>query len=461
MRTKRLLALLLAGALLVTACGGNGDAGGEEPTGDGDTQAAPQDDETPATDALWWEDIEGGPIEIGVLPAEGTAALAFLEEVATGLENDYPGTDATLTFANTQARPALDQRWRGGNPLDVDYNLFDATNENLLNWADEGFLLDLRPYLEQEHPDTGEPWIDQFEDAALNFMVHPEDNGIYGVPSEVTNHVLFYNAGMFEELGITPPTTWDEFVDAGEALKEAGVDPIAVSGLIDFYVSMWPEHAWLRTVGYDEVRAALTKGEGSVLDHPGYLEGLEMIQDIRDRDFFIEGFEGGDFTAIQAQFFQGDAGFILMGTWLISEMADVIPEDFEVGVLPFPEVPGGAGDQNAVMSAANNMSVAADSEVIPLGLEWIRRLTSQEVQTERAEVLGQSSAVTGVPSPDRMEGLEDLMANASSLEARHYGLLEFESKDVVMQEFQRLFFGEQDAEETLQRIDDGLQRLFG
>jgi len=280
------------------------------------------------------------------------------------------------------------------------------------------------------------------------------------VPSELTNIVLFYNAEMFEDLDITPPTTWDEFLDAGEALKAADIDPVAVSGLIDFYLNMWPEHLWMRTVGYDQVLGTLTRGEGTVLDHPGYLEGLEMLEDIIERDFFLEGFEGGDFTAVQAQFFQGDTGMILMGSWLISEMAEVIPDDFNVGVLPFPEVPGADGDQTAVMSASNQMVVSADSDNIPLALEWIRRLTDPDVQAARAEQLGQTSAISGVPGPARMDALPDIIGNASALVSRHYGLLEIEAKDVVMPEIERLFFGVQDAEETLERIAEGLERLY-
>ena len=53
----------------------------------------------------------------------------------------------------------------------------------------------------------------------------------------------------------------------------------------------------------------------------------------------MEGFEGANFTASQAMFFLEKAAMIHMGSWLVSEMADVIPEDFVVGTFDFPTRP--------------------------------------------------------------------------------------------------------------------------
>lgn len=446
MKTMRFVVPLAAGCLALAACSG-GD--------DGDTTDAGPDA------ASWHEEIEGSPLEVGVLSAEGTPGLAILQELADGLEADYDGTEVTLTFANTDARPGIEQRWRSGDPLDVDYGMFDGTNPALTVWADDGALLDLRPYLEQDDPETGTPWLDRFSPQVLEFMENPSDDGIYGVPSELSLHVLFYNAGLFTDLGIEPPRTWDDLLAANAALKAAGVDPIAVTGLFEPYMGMWSDHLWLRTVGYDAARAVLTGGEGHITDDPGFLEGLEMLQQLRDDGAFLEGFEGTDFTAAQAQFFQGDAGMILMGSWLVSEMSDVIPADFELGVVPFPTVDGGAGDQGAVMAALQEVSVAAESENIPLALEWTRRLTSVETQTRRAEEVGEVSAVVDVPSPPGIPGIDQVVADAESLEPRDYGIVQSPANEVIYPEIARLLFGEQDAQQTLERLDEGLRRVHG
>jgi raffinose/stachyose/melibiose transport system substrate-binding protein len=152
---------------------------------------------------------------------------------------------------------------------------------------------------------------------------------------------------------------------------------------------------------------------------------------------------------------------ILMGSWLVGEMRDVIPEGFEIGVLPFPSVEGGAGDQGALMAAAQQISINAESKNIPLSLEWASRLTSVEVQTDRAEQFGELSAVLGVPSPTGVTGIDTVIADASALVPREFAMGGTEAYDLVYAEIARLMFGEQDAATTLQRLDDGLRAIYG
>jgi raffinose/stachyose/melibiose transport system substrate-binding protein len=438
MRTRSVMALLAVGALLAAGCEGDGNDAAEGPDA-----------------ATWHQDIKGSKLEVGVLSAKGSPGLKFLEGVAQGIEKDISGADLTLTFANTEARPGIEQRWRSGKPLDVDYGMFDGTNPSLLEWADDEALLELTPYLKENDPDTGKPWLDRFSPTVRKFMEHPESKGIYAVPSELSLHVLFYNAKLVKQ----PPKTWDELLTAVADLKQKGVDGIALTGLFEPYMGMWSDHAWLRTVGYDKTRAVLTEGKGHITEDPGFLKGLQMLQELRDKDAFLKGFRGTDFTAAQAQFFQGKAGFILMGSWLVSEMKDVIPKDFEIGVLPFPTVAGGAGDQGALMAALQNISVAAKSQNVPLALEWARRLTSVETQTRRANEIGEVSAVVGVPSPPGIPGIDKVVSGAESLQPRHYGLLESKANKIVYPEIARLLFGQQDAEETLKRLDSALRRV--
>lgn len=441
--------LLVVGAMAVpmvvlAACGSGSDK----------AQDAPEA-------SSWQNEIKGGALEVGVLPATGTPSLAFLQEIADSMGKDIPGTKVKLTFANTEARPALEQRWRSGDGPDVDYTMFDGTNESLLDWADDGKLLDLAPYLKQNDKTTGKPWLDSFSPAVRQFMEHPETKKIYGVPSELSLQVLFYNAKLFKDNDIKPPATWDELTAAADQLKAAGVDPIAVTGLFEPYLGMWTDNLWMRTVGYDKAHEVLTEGKGNITDDPGFLEGLQKMQDLRDSGALLKGFEGTDFTAAQAQFFQGKAGMILMGSWLVSEMKDVIPADFDLGVLAFPTVEGGAGDESGMMAMAQLMSISADSKNVPLSLEWVRRVTSAETQTSRAEKIGEVSAVQGVASPPGLPGISDIVGKADQLHPAYYGILQSKAKDVVYPEIARMLFGKQDAEKTLKALDEGLRRVYG
>lgn len=446
MHSKRLAACVLVAGLALAGCGS--DKPSEDPAA-GDATAT-------ATGA-----VTGGPLEIGVLTAKDTPGMAFMTKTGGQLEKKYPGTEVKYTFANTEARPALEQRWRSGKGLDVDYGMFDGTNEATQDWAKEGNLLDLSPYLAQKDATTGKTWLESFNPAVRKFMELPGTEQVYGVPTEVSAEVLFYNAKIFKDNSITPPKTWDELVTATAALSKAGVDPIAVTGMFEPYMGMWTDYLWAREVGYSKTHDVLINGKGHLADDPGYLAGLEKIQQLRDSKAFLKGFEGTDFTAAQTQFFQGKAGMILMGSWLVSEMKAVIPKDFDLGVVSFPTVPDGKGDQKAVLGTLQNISVNAKGANVPLAVAWAKLITSKNVQSDRAKETGEVSAVSGVDNPTGLPGIGDIIAGAGSLDPAYYGLIQSKAKDVVYPEVAKLFFGKQDAKATLAAIDTGLDRVYG
>lgn len=438
-RARAIMAALSAACLVTAAC--SGGKGG------------------PSHGVSVTQPVKGGHIEAGVIPAKGTPSYNFLRTLANGLEKDYPGTKMTLTFANTEARPGLEQRWRSGKGPDLDYGMFDGTNPNLQDWANDDFLVDLTPYLKQQDPQTGKPWLDSFSTTAQPFMKN-KDGKYYAVPTEASLTVLFYNAKIFKDNNIKPPTTWDELLTAADKLKAAGVDPIAITGLFEPYMGMWSDYLFLRTVGYAKTRAALSDCTGK-LDDPGFADGLTKLQQLRDKGAFLKGFQGTDFTAAQAAFFQGKAGMILMGSWLVSEMKKSIPANFDLGAIGFPTVPGGHGDQTALMGGEQLVSVNAKSNVIPLAVEWLKRLTSRQTQTARAKEIGEVSARNDVIAPPEMPGMDKVMKSASTMVPRYYGIPDSKTKDAVYPEIAKLLFGKSDAQQTLNNLKSNLSRVCG
>ena len=48
------------------------------------------------------------------------------------------------------------------------------------------------------------------------------NGGLYAIPTDTGPLVMYYNAKLFDELGIAVPTTWDEYRAAAETLKANG-----------------------------------------------------------------------------------------------------------------------------------------------------------------------------------------------------------------------------------------------
>lgn len=289
-----------------------------------------------------------------------------------------------------------------------------------------------------------------------------------GIPYEMVLMLMHYNVTAFEEAGLEIPTTWDEFLAVCEAFRatsdETGIKPVCVSGPTDVYCGHWWDRMTQRVVGREAVENVVY-GEGRVSDDPGFLAAAQEIAKLPENDWFMDGFEGADFTTAQALFFQGKAAMIHMGSWLSSEMQDVIPEDFQLGVFDFPTYEGGAGDQEAMFGTAQMWSIAnpeasTSHEVnVPLAVEYVKRWSSVENQTAQAENLNKVPAVQGVEPPVAITGLDNAVAQSATSQSiiYYYGI----HWDTALwaawyQPVQALFLGEMNAEEMIEAIDSNL-----
>ena len=50
-------------------------------------------------------------------------------------------------------------------------------------------------------------------------------DGIYGVPYALNASGVIYNKDIFEELGLSIPKTWDEFLGLAQAVQDNGITP--------------------------------------------------------------------------------------------------------------------------------------------------------------------------------------------------------------------------------------------
>ncbi|HQY91173.1 MAG: ABC transporter substrate-binding protein [Caldilinea sp.] len=71
----------------------------------------------------------------------------------------------------------------------------------------------------------------------------------YYLPTGYNWNGVYYNKQLFEQLGLQPPRTWDEFVQLSETLWLNGVTPFAVSGGDPFMGLLWFDYLNLRLNG--------------------------------------------------------------------------------------------------------------------------------------------------------------------------------------------------------------------
>lgn len=201
---KRFLALLLAALMLMglTACGSK----------------APEETK-PAQDAPTAEEPTNAaeePVEITFWHAMSGVNEEAIQKITDDFMDQYP--NITVTLMNQGKYTDLFDKLMASAKANQMPNMSQIYSNRLSWYVDKGLALDLTPYMTD--PEIGLTAAD-YEDIPEMFM----DNCIWGdaqyaMPLNKSMMVLYYNVEMFQDAGISVPTTWEEWADAAEKLTK-------------------------------------------------------------------------------------------------------------------------------------------------------------------------------------------------------------------------------------------------
>lgn len=209
---KKLLSILLAMTMVIALFAGCND----NTTNNTDPS---EDASQPTEDQGTVEDTLSGTITIGVLARAG--AQEAYEALAAAYKKHHPNVNIVIDLkANEGYGDWIASMDNVTNP-DVDLAEFFAGS------FDHTRLLELTDYLDVKSPYSDGTWGEQIEQAALgNSAVTGETVQLSLFSTQV---MWIYNQKIFDEVGVEPPETWDEFVTVCEKIYAAGYQPIAQS----------------------------------------------------------------------------------------------------------------------------------------------------------------------------------------------------------------------------------------
>lgn len=208
MKTKKLLVLALAIALIVSSIGfagaeGNLSAAGEYPIWTGDE-----------------------PAVISVLVAPSDYVTDWDDNAYTKKIEELCNVDLQFVFLPaTEGGDKLNIMISTGEKLPdvLNYNLNTALEKS---YAEAGALVNLQPYYESGLGYNVSKAVEQFPDWNLLTNITSPDGGIYGVPriqvspSNETKYKMWVNEAWLKNLNLEVPTTTDAFYEMLKAFKE-------------------------------------------------------------------------------------------------------------------------------------------------------------------------------------------------------------------------------------------------
>ncbi|NEE03749.1 ABC transporter substrate-binding protein [Phytoactinopolyspora halotolerans] len=175
---------------------------------------------------------------------------AALESVLNG----YTEGDVTLnTVAIENYRAQLPTYLSSSEPPDV---LTWYAGSVARDYASKGLLLDLSELWEGDGACAG------FSDA-LRSLSSADDGTQIFVPTNYYWWGIFYRKSAFDEWGVEPAETWDDFLALCEDLQQQGVTPLSMgTGSTPWVASGWFDYLNMRVNG-PEFHRALLAGEHS------------------------------------------------------------------------------------------------------------------------------------------------------------------------------------------------------
>jgi glucose/mannose transport system substrate-binding protein len=247
-----------------------------------------------------------GEVEVLHWWTSGGEAKAAAELKATLQKKGHVWKDfAVAGGGGDAAMTVLKSRVVAGNPPAA----AQIKGPSIQEWAREGVLANM------DATAKAEKWDELLPKSIADGLKY---KGNY-VAAPVNVHRvnwLWANPAAFQKAGAKLPTTWDEFFTAAEALKKAGILPVAHGGQNwqDFTTF---ESVVLGTAGADFYKKALVQLDAGSLKSPTMQKALETFKKVKS--YTDKNAAGRDWNLATAMVIKGEAGMQLMGDWAKGE----------------------------------------------------------------------------------------------------------------------------------------------
>ncbi|WP_232836382.1 ABC transporter substrate-binding protein [Lentzea terrae] len=183
------------------------------------------------------EDLKGQTIEV-VGPWTGDEQKSF-EKVLAAFKAKT-GAEVKYTPAGDELPTVLQTRISGGTPPNVG---MVAQPGLVAQFAKAGALKPVSAEVEQAVTR---------HNAAVWKQFGSVDGKLYGFTFKTANKSAFwYSEKAFQQIGATPPATWDDLVKTSRSVAETGLAAVSVGGADGWTLTDWFENVYLRTAGPD------------------------------------------------------------------------------------------------------------------------------------------------------------------------------------------------------------------
>jgi raffinose/stachyose/melibiose transport system substrate-binding protein len=230
---------------------------------------------------------------------------------------------------------------------------------------------------------TEEDFVNRFKEALLE--AGQRDGKQLALPYQNVFNIPVYNKGIFEELGLEPPKSWDEFLKVSATLKENGYAPVLFSG--DVSPSQFINPMAMNNMPSKDAFAQLETGEQK-LTNDWYVKTLSQIKELADKGYFQDNPLGTKKSASAALFAQEKGAMLALGSYMMATVKQQNP-DIEQGLLSPITVSADEAEWEGIHTSTFMLGINSKSDHKEAALKFLEFLTKPEIASLYANETGQ------------------------------------------------------------------------
>ena len=274
-------------------------------------------------------------VTVSILIDNASNTIAWVEQ----LKQDYEALNPNVTI-DIEIRPGGTE---GDNITKTRLATGDMPDLFLYN---SGSLFQAINPTQNLTPLTDEPFMDNVIDSFKTVVSAGGDT--YGVPiGAAMGGGVLYNIPIYQELGLTPPKTWEEFMANSQKIKDAG--KVAV---IQTFRDTWTSQLFVLG-DYYNVEAAVpgwaenyTNNKAKFATTPEAMAGFKHQADVFNANFLNEDFQAASYDDGVRMVSEGEGAHYPMLTFAITAIEQNYPDNLnDVG---FFALPGDNADMNGL-----------------------------------------------------------------------------------------------------------------
>lgn len=320
---------------------------------------------------------------------------------------------------------------------------------DLYDMVNAGYIVPMDPFLEEM--ESSQRYLNDFLPTFLENSRY--DGSIWSIPFQRSGVVLYYNADLLAEEGLSEPDSWESLAETAQALTARSGGESERWGIE--WPSGWPY--WLfqplaigagqNIVGEDPTEV--------YFDAPEVVDAIEYYISLSDEYNATPSGVQGSWGAAPSNFASGNTAMIVHSTGSLSGILE--QADFEVGVMPIPgpeegtyaSVPGG-GNLYMIDGVSDAQQEAA--------FRFIRFLTEPARAADFSIQTGYIATRQSSYETDAMSSyLDEVPQAASTRDALEYAGKELavqnlgEVRGIFHQYLQAAFNGEMSAQAAMEQ----------